>query len=334
MICFILSEIFWKYHHDFYTHTPGSAPGFSQAGTLSDPCIIGKKISLNPHAPTPHHHLQPSEADLKRSFCPSSPALPPPQPSPHLYPSSVSHTHSLRGSPVQESHLQASDRAKRQSNQKSPSFGFRPLKRSFWEHTNWAKTESPGSCGLLSVFICTRQGSSCCWFRATATYASDHPNTLLMTRALFAISSCCSWQRPAAGWRYLQLLSPRPSAPSICTCCTEDETKAAQWMQQMLYTHTYSFLQQGQMLQAWRTWRLIWSFRRNDSPQWLPYMADSHPYYLLIYSADNLKDKQTRVYRFMSARFAQILRRQKIFHCKKDGYELHIIEKVIDYVFL
>lgn len=47
------------------------------------------------------------------------------------------------------------------------------------------------------MFIWTRQGPSCCWFRATATYASDKWNTLLMTRALFAISSCCCWQRPA-----------------------------------------------------------------------------------------------------------------------------------------
>lgn len=64
-----------------------------------------------------------------------------------------------------------------------------------------------GSCGPLSVFICTRQGPSCCWFRATATYTYDKWNTLLMTRTLFAISSCCYWHWAARGWRYLQLLS-------------------------------------------------------------------------------------------------------------------------------
>lgn len=62
-----------------------SASWASQAGALSDPCIIGKEISPQPRHPAP---VPVPAADLKRSFYPSSPLfyLHLPMPTPLIQP--------------------------------------------------------------------------------------------------------------------------------------------------------------------------------------------------------------------------------------------------------
>lgn len=170
-----------------------------QPGTLSDPCIIGKKIPLPP-SPAPH---TPS-----RALRPEKILLSPVSADPHP-PVSLMVMDTWAYLTPGWSYLQ------QQTAQSEPKPPPSLYELCLTPEKTRAGADGAGSssCKLLSVFICTRQELSCCWFRATATSASDKW-TGLWWRALFAISSC--WTGPDCTFGFCPLLySPQSKAYSL-----------------------------------------------------------------------------------------------------------------------